>query len=101
VDIETILDAAEAEAPGLRELARRFLEAEARHFGVPLDVPSVLGRRAEGEPELHVTGAADELVRHLAAQPDALGESGTLMMLAYAGSLAMVSTITKFPPVAR
>jgi hypothetical protein len=33
VDIEVILDAAESEAPGLQELAREFLEAEARHFG--------------------------------------------------------------------
>ena len=34
VDIEVILDATEAGAPGLRELARRFLEAGTRHLGV-------------------------------------------------------------------
>jgi hypothetical protein len=91
VDIEVILDAAETEAPGLRDLARRFLEAEAGHLGVPLDEASVRARRSEGVLEVHVTGAADELVRHLAAQPDALGESGALLMLAYAGALAMVT----------
>ena len=44
-----------------------------------------------GVPEVHFTGAADELVRHLAAQPDAFSEASGLMMLAYAGALAMVS----------
>jgi hypothetical protein len=39
---------------------------------------------------VHVTGAADELVRHLAAQPDALSEEGALVMLAYAGAVAVV-----------
>jgi hypothetical protein len=57
MDIEVILDTAESEAPGLRELARRFLEAEAAHFGMPLDLASVMARRAEGEPELHISGA--------------------------------------------
>jgi hypothetical protein len=64
VDIEDILDMAEAEAPALRDLAWRFLEADAGHLGVPLDRVSVLARRAEGVPEVHVTGAADELVLH-------------------------------------
>jgi hypothetical protein len=44
VDIEVILDAAEAGAPGLRELAGRFLEAGTRHLGVPLDAASVMAR---------------------------------------------------------
>jgi hypothetical protein len=62
VDIEVILDTAETESPGLRGLARRFLEAEAAHFGVPLDLGSVLARRAGGELEVHVAGAADLLL---------------------------------------
>jgi hypothetical protein len=39
---------------------------------------------------VHVTAAADELVRHLAAQPGALGGS-PLMALAHAGAPAMVT----------
>lgn len=58
---------------------------------MPLDLPAVLARRAAGEPELHVTGVADELVKHLAAQPDALSDGSALTMLAYAGALAMVT----------
>jgi len=58
VDIEVILDAAEAGAPGLRELAGRFPEAGTRHLGVPLDAASVMARRSEGVPEAHITGAA-------------------------------------------
>ena len=48
MDIEVILDAAEAGAPGLREVARRFLEAETRYLGVPLDAACVMARRSEG-----------------------------------------------------
>ena len=70
VDIELILDAVGTQVPGLRELARRFLEADAAHLGVPLDLASVIAGRAEGAPEVHVTAAADELVKHLAAQPE-------------------------------
>ena len=71
MDIEVILDAAETEAPGLRDLARRFLETDAAHLGVPLDKASVLARRAEGVPEVHVTAAADGLLGHMAAvSPD-------------------------------
>jgi hypothetical protein len=55
MNIEVITDAAEAEASGLRKLARRFLEAEAGRLGVPLDVDSGLARRAAGEPEVHIT----------------------------------------------
>ena len=50
-----------------------------------------MARRAEGVPEVHVTAAADELVRHLAAQPDALSDGSALMMLAYPGALTMVT----------
>jgi len=56
VDIEVILDAAEAGAPGLREVARRFLEAETRHLGVPLDAASVMARRSEGARRTHHRG---------------------------------------------
>ena len=88
-----ILNAAEAEAPGLRELAQRFLEADAGHLGVPLDFASVMARRAEGVPEVHVTGAADGLVRHLAAQPDALGDESGLMALARADAQVQMSRL--------
>ena len=79
-----ILDAAESEAPGLRELARRFLEADAGHLGVPLDPGSVAARRAEGVPEVHVTGAADRLLGHLVAtEPDPLSDGSVVMALAH------------------
>lgn len=58
---------------------------------MPLDEASVLARRAEGVPEVHVTGAADEVVRHLASQPDALSDGSPLMALAYAGALATMT----------
>jgi hypothetical protein len=45
VDLELILDAAGAEASGLRDFARRFLEAEAARVGVSLDPAEVLMRR--------------------------------------------------------
>jgi hypothetical protein len=83
VDVELILDAAAAEAPGLRDRARRFLEAEAARLGVSLDLVGVLARRAEGVPEVHITAAADELLGHLvAAGPDPLGEDSSLTALA-------------------
>jgi hypothetical protein len=93
VDTEVILDAAETEAPGLRELARRFLEDEAGHLGVPLDLASVASRRAGGEPEVHVTGAADRLLEHLAVQPDTLREHSELTALARAGVQALLSRL--------
>ena len=40
---------------------------------------------------MHVTGAADELVRHVADQSDALAEDGSLMTLARAGAHAMAT----------
>jgi hypothetical protein len=76
VDIGVILDAAKAEAPGLRELARRFLQTEALHLGVPLDVSSVIARQAEGIPELHITGAADRLLEHLIATEPGIPATG-------------------------
>lgn len=91
MDIEVILDAAETEARGLRELVRRFLEAEARHLDVPLDLASVMARQAEGVPEVHITGVADELVRHLASHADALSGGSALTVLARVGAQAMVS----------
>ena len=91
MDIEVILDAAESKAPGLRELARRFLEAEAQHLGVTLYLASVIARRTEGVPEVHIAGAADRLAEQLAAQRDALSEDSTLMVLARAGAQAMVT----------
>jgi hypothetical protein len=94
MDIEVILDTAESEAPGLRELARRFLEAEAAHSGMPLDLASVMARRAEGEPELHISGAADEFVRYLvAAKADPLSADSHLMALARAGAEVILSRI--------
>jgi len=86
VDIEVIPDAAEAGAPGLREVARRFLEAETRHLGVPLDAASVMARRSEGVPEVHITRAADRLLEHPAAtEPAPLNNGSAFMALARIG----------------
>lgn len=70
MDIEVILDAAEAEAPGLRELAWWFLETGARHLGVPLDVGSVMARQAKGMPEVHLPrpARAGDVLRAYARQ---------------------------------
>ena len=43
-------------APGLRELARRFMEAETRHLGGPLGAASVMARRSEGARRTHHRG---------------------------------------------
>ena len=94
MDIEVILDAAEAGAPGLREVARRFLEAETRHLDVPLDAASVMARRSEGVPEVHITGAAGRLPGHLAAtEPDAPNDGNAFMALARTGAQAIVTRI--------
>ena len=94
MDIEVILDAAEAGAPGLREVARRFLEAETRHLGVPLDAASVMARRFEGVPEVHITGAAGRLLEHLAAtEPAPLNDRSAFMALARIGAQAIVMRI--------
>ena len=94
MDIEVILDAAEAEAeaPGLRELARQFVETEARHLGVPFDVSSIMARQAEGVPEVHVTRAADGLPDHLmTTEPGILSDGSTLMALARIGARSMMN----------
>lgn len=57
MDTAAILYSVELEAPGLRETARRILDAEARRFSVSLDVGDVLLRRAEYLPEPHITAA--------------------------------------------
>jgi len=94
VDIEVILDPAEAGAPGLREPARRFPEAGTRHLGVPLDAASVMARRSEGVPEAHLTGAAGRLLEHLAAtEPDPLNNGSAFMALARTGAQATVTRI--------
>ena len=90
-DIELILDAAEPEAPGLRDLARRFLGAQATHR-VSAGRAGVLARRAEGVPEVHIAGVADELVKHLVVQPDAF-DGSALMTLAYTGAIAMAAKV--------
>ena len=94
VDTSVILYAAELEAPALRETARRFLEAEAARFGVPLDPADVLLRRARGGSEMHIMGAAHELLAHLTATgADPLGEGSPLMVLARAGAPALMSRL--------
>ena len=94
MDIEVIPDAAEVEVPTLRDVARRFLEAEARHLGVPLDLVSVMARRAEGEHEVHIPGAADRLLEHLeATEADPFGDESAFMALARAGAQALRSAI--------
>jgi hypothetical protein len=90
VDIEVILDVAEAGAPALREPARRFLETETRYLGVPLDAASVMTRRSEGVPEVHITSVAGRLLEHLVAtEPDPLNDGSAFMALARIGAQAI------------
>ena len=94
MDIEVILDPAEAGAPGVRELARRFPEAETRHLGVPLHAAGVMARRSEGVPEVHITRAAGRLLEHLAAtEPDPLNDGSAFRALARTGAQAIVMRI--------
>ena len=94
MNIEVILDAADAGASGLRGLARRFPEVETRHLAVPLDAASVMARRSEGVPEVHITGAAGRLPEHLAAtEPDPLNDRSAFMALAHTGAQAIVMRI--------
>ena len=93
MDIGVIVYTAELEAPALRETARRILETEAIRFGVPLGRDEVLRRRARGGPTMHVMAAADELVRHLGAAADPLGQDSPLIVLARAGALALVNRV--------
>src|SRR5882724_5979122 len=72
----------------------RFLEAETRHLGMPLDAASVMARRSEGVPEVHITGAAGRLLEHLAAtEPDPLNDGSAFMALARTGAQAIVMRI--------
>jgi hypothetical protein len=93
MDVGVIVYTAGLEAPGLRETARRILLAEAGKLGVPLGRSEVLRRRARGGPPMHVMAAAGELVRHLGAEADPLGEHSSLMVLAHAGALALMNRI--------
>ena len=93
MDVGVIVYCAELEAPTLRDTARRILEAEAARFGVPLGRAEVLRRRARGGPAMHVMAAADELVRHLGAAADPLGQDSPLIVLARAGALALVNRV--------
>ena len=94
MDIEVILDAAEAGAPGLRELARRFLEADTRHLGAPLHAASVMARRSEGVPEVHIAGRpADCSNTWRPPNPDPLNNGSTFMALARTGAQAIVMRI--------
>jgi hypothetical protein len=61
---------------------------------VPLDVDSVLGRQAEGVPELHVTGAAEDLLTEvLEAESTTLNEDGMTLAMARIGARALVTGI--------
>ena len=42
---------------------------------------------------MHIMAAADELVRHLGAVADPLGEDSPLIVLARAGALALVNKV--------
>jgi hypothetical protein len=88
-----ILSTAELEAPGLRETARRILLAEAGKHGVRLGRCEVLRCRARGGSPVHVMAAEGELVLHLGAEADPLGEHSSLVVLARAGALALMNRI--------
>jgi hypothetical protein len=60
---------------------------------MPLGRAEVLPRRARGGPATHVMAAADELVRHLGAAADPLGQDSPLIVLARAGALALVNRV--------
>ena len=93
MDVGVIVYTAELEAPALRQTARRILQAEAGKPGVPLGRSEVLRRRARGGSPMHIMAAADELVRHLGADEEPLGGYSSLMVLARAGALALMSRI--------
>jgi hypothetical protein len=65
VDIELILDSAEIVSPGLTDTARRILAATARDMDPSLELADVLACQAEAWPDVHITAAADEIVKHL------------------------------------
>ena len=93
MDVGVIVYTAELEAPGLRETARRILLAEAGKHGVRLRRSEVLRRRARDGPPMHLMAAAGELILHLSAEADPLGEHSSLMVLARAGALALMNRI--------
>ena len=94
VDTGVILYAAELQAPALRETALRILETEARRFGVRLDGADVLGRRTGTDTRIHIVAAAYELLARLvAAEADPLGDSSSVMALARAGALALMTRL--------
>ena len=78
----------------LPQMARRILKAEARRLGVPFDPAEVLLRRVQGGSEMHIMGAACELIEHLAAaEANPLSEDSPVLVLARAGALALMSKI--------
>ena len=93
MDIEIILDAAEARAPGLRELARRFLKAETRHPGRAARCSQRDGTPIRGRARsAHHRGG--RLLEHLAAtEPDPLNDGRAYMALARTGAQAIVTRI--------
>ena len=93
MEVGVIVYTGALKAPGLRETARRILLAEAGKLSVPLARSEVLRRRARGGSPMHIMAAADELVRHLGAGADPLGEHSSLMVLARAGALALMNRI--------
>jgi hypothetical protein len=91
---QLILATAEAAAPSLRALARKILEAEAGHLGLPLDPGDVLDRRSGGAPALYLTAAAEQLLEHLAAlEGTTPADQGIIAVLARAGAQMLMSGI--------
>ena len=60
---------------------------------MPFGREEFLRRGTRGGSTMHVMAAADELVRHLAAEADPLREHSSLMVLARAGALALVTRV--------
>ena len=90
MDIELILDSAEIMAPGLKDTARRILEATAAQMDVSLEVTDVLARQTAGWPKLRITAASDEVLTRLDTG-DVLADEGTLMTLARIGAQAIMT----------
>jgi hypothetical protein len=94
VNIEVILDAAEAGRPHCASPPASSWRPIPGTRGVPLDTASMMARRSEGVPEVHITEAADRLLEHLAAtEPDPLNNGSALMALADTGAQAIVTRI--------
>ena len=61
---------------------------------MPPDAASVMARQSQGVPEVHITGAADRLLEHLAAtEPDPLNDGSAFMALARIGAQAIMMRI--------